>query len=836
MKLLERSSPRFIRGFFTLVALIVILLTGMNFLDVMIYKATSNDQCGWLERRDGKPGALIVDVVPGGVTDRAGVRNGDILLAINGKTFTHPFQAMNIINPLPPGTFVTYLIERDGEQFEAQVEILKVINVQYVAFFLLGMTFLFVGYVVVMTRPQGRVQRSFGIFTLFCMLSFGLMSVSINPNQDPWWKFYPLALSIGFSRAVAPAVFVLFFLTFPFRHRIAEKRWFVWTLIGLGLLVTGTLFFGLGSSLPQPVVQVMAMVPLLSFVTGLFIFIHSYFKHVEKEKREQLRPILISIVIGISVFAYIVVLNAADPFVLFTKPFLLTPTVLIALVPAAFGYSIFRYRLMDIDLLLKRSLIYGAVTASIAAIYIVTVYGIGSLIAYFLGTEENRTLNIVALVIIAFAVDPLKRRFQEWVDRIFYQERYNYHAALREFSQELPRLMNLEQILHSLVNTISSVMHLEKVAVTLCDVQEGCYTISKGLDQRCCQFEEASNGLLALLRNSRAPQYVGLLATDSESIRIHEDDKQKILEAGIVLVVPMVLKDRLIGLIAVGPKRSEKVYSQEDIDLLSTVGSQAAVAIENARLHRSEIERQKIEEELALARRIQQGLLPDASPVIEGLDITGVSIPALTVGGDYFDFIQLGPKKVLVVVADVSGKGMSAALYMSKVQGMIQLAAHMYDSPQEILVHVNRRIYDGIERKSFITMILAMFDLEKREVKICRAGHNKALIASNGSLEYLQAEGIGLGLERGPVFESRLQEVRRSLNEGDLFVFYTDGLTEAMNPLHEQFGEEAVRHVVASRRSLNAQQLQHSIITAVEEFRGPAEPHDDLTLVVAKAR
>jgi sigma-B regulation protein RsbU (phosphoserine phosphatase) len=835
MNLFERSSPAFIRRFYTIAMLLVVIVTGMNFLEVMIYKATSNDQCGWLDRPDGKPGAVIVDVVPRGVTDRAGVRNGDILLAINGKTFTRPFQAMNLINPLPAGTFVTYLIERDGAQFETQVEILKVVNVSYLAFFLLGITFLLVGYVVVMTRPQGRVQRSFGTFTIFCMLYFGLMSVALNLNQDPWWKFYPIVVGIAVARAVAPAVFLSFFLTFPARYPLAEKRWFVFTIVGLGVLATGSLFAGVGANLPGPVAQSIVLLPLLCFMAGLFIFIFTYFKRVEKEKRRQLRPILISIVIGISVFVYVIILTATDQFVLFTKPLLLTPAVLIALVPAAFGYSIFRYRLMDIDLLLKRSLIYGAVTASIAAIYIVTVYGIGSLIAYFLGTEENKTLTIIALIIIAFAVDPLKRRFQEWVDRIFYEERYNYHAALREFSQELPRLMNLEQVMHSLVNTISSTMHIGNVAVTLCDEREGCYTVSKGIDERCCQFGEVSNGLLSLLRNSRVSQYVGLLATDSESIRIHEEDKRRILDAGIVLVVPMFLKDRLIGLIAVGPKLSEKVYSQEDIDLLSTVGNQAAVAIENARLHRSEIERQKIQEELALARRIQQGLLPDSSPVVDGLDITGVSIPALTVGGDYFDFIQLDSKRLLVVVADVSGKGMSAALYMSKVQGMIQLAAHMYDSPKEILIQVNRRIYDGIERKSFITMILALFDLGKREVRICRAGHNKALVVSNGSLEYLKAEGIGLGLERGPVFESRLQEVRQSLNEGDLFVFYTDGLTEAMNSLQDQFGEDAVRHVVAARRSLNAQQLQHSIITAVEEFRGTAEPHDDLTLVVAKA-
>ena len=280
---------------------------------------------------------------------------------------------------------------------------------------------------------------------------------------------------------------------------------------------------------------------------------------------------------------------------------------------------------------------------------------------------------------------------------------------------------------------------------------------------------------------------------------------------------------------------SGKVYSQEDIDLLSTVGGQAAIAIENARLHESEIEKKRIEEELSLARRIQQGLLPKENPPMTGLDIAGVSIPALTVGGDYFDYIPLGANKLLVVVGDVSGKGMSAALYMSKIQGMIQIIAPMYLDPKEILIQVNRQIYESLERRSFITMILALFDMEKKEVRICRAGHNKALIGVNGTLEYLKGGGIGLGLERGPVFEQELEEIKQPFNKNSIFVFYSDGLTEAMNEGMSQFGEEAVFAIVKEKRGLGARELQTTILKSVEDFRGAAEQNDDLTVVVVKA-
>jgi len=304
----------------------------------------------------------------------------------------------------------------------------------------------------------------------------------------------------------------------------------------------------------------------------------------------------------------------------------------------------------------------------------------------------------------------------------------------------------------------------------------------------------------------------------------------------VVLSVPMFLQDRLVGFINVGSKMSGKVYSQEDINLLATVAGQAAIAIENSRLHKSEIDQQRVKEELDLARKIQQGLFPKKNPEISGLDITGVSVPALSVGGDYYDFIQLGPNKILAVVADVSGKGMSAALYMSKVQGMVQLAAHIYTTPKEMLTNINRRIFDGMDRRSFITMILALFDLKKKEVRICRAGHNKALFSVDGKIKFLEGGGIGLGLERGPVFEDAIEEVRIPIKPDSLFLFYTDGITEAMNEEKQQLGEEAIIDLLKAKRHLSAESIQRAILTKVEKFRGSAEQHDDVTMVVVKSK
>ena len=831
----NRLSPRSIRILFTLFAVGVFAVSMMVFLDVMIFRVTSNDQCAWLPLEQNRQGVLVQGVLVGGVTDKAGVRNGDTLLAINGRRFKTTGEAQRILDSLNAGERAMYLIRRGNTEFESSVEMLKLFNIRFLSLFLLGLGFLLVGYVVVMTKPQGKVQRMFGRYGTLALLQFCTIETTVDPARDALWKII-LVVSIVAARIFASPVFVSFFFHFPVRKNILNRKWVVPSLYAISVLTVAALILSNRINLPVAVLRVLELSPIIFFVAGLIVFAHGYYRQVDPGRRKQLRHILIAVGVGIIVFIYLTTVLLIDPFTIYLNPVLMLPALLLAFVPVAFGYAIFRYRLMDIELIVKRSLIYGAVTAALAAIYLLFVFGFGSLLGIILGHSDNRVLSVAAFIVIAFVFDPMKRRVRQSIDRIFYRERYDYQKALLEFSRELPNQINLDQILHSMVSRISGTMHVEKIAVVLCDEKEGCYCVARGIPEEYCHFIETHHGLISLLKETKVPQSFVLLAEEPDSVVLNEDDKKKILKSGATLAVPMFLKDRLIGTINVGPKLSGKVYSQEDVDLLSTVASQAAIALENARLHKSEVEKQRMEEELKLAWKIQQGLLPKSNPEIEGLDVAGLTIPARTVGGDYFDFIQLGPKKLLVVVADVAGKGMSAALYMSKVQGMVQLAAHMYASPRDVLINVNRLIFDGIERKSFITMILALFDVEKREVRICRAGHNKALIGVAGTLEYLDGAGIGLGLERGNVFERTLEETCKPLVKEGLFLFYTDGLTEAMNESREQFGEEAVTRLVSSGRNLSAGELQQSIVAAADAFRGTAEQHDDITLVIVKSK
>jgi sigma-B regulation protein RsbU (phosphoserine phosphatase) len=844
---MERLSARSIRLIYALVALVVLGVTSINFVDLMVYKSLGNDQCAWIPADSVGDRLTIRQIVPDGVTAKAGIQDGDVLVQIGGKPFKSAGEAQMRINAVRAEDYIAYTVERDGKMIDTNVQILRTFNVVYFAQFLYGFVFLLVGFVVVMSRPNGKTQRLFANYSILTLLFFGLASLNLNPQVDALWKVRLLGLSFIVASIFSLPVFIRFFLYFPVKRRLYDRKWFTALLYVASIVVVVLVVNIDGSNLPARLLGdavagfmkrnagIIFNMRYVAYLAGLVGFIDSYVRFVKKERKRELKPILVGVLGGILTFAYVLIVSARNPFAIYLEPVILTPALFLLVVPVMFGYAIVRYRLMDMDFIVKRSLIYGMVTATMAALYLIIIYGIGTLLADVVGSENSRTMNLVALIVIAFAFDPIKRKMQDWIDRYFYQERYNYQKALLEFTQELPRQTRLKQILESMVHRIASTMHIEKVAVILCDDTEGCSVVSQNIDEGCCQFKPEHSGLLSLLRKTKSPQSFALLAEEPDNFTLLQSDKQNLMSAGVVLSVPMFLKDKLIGMINVGQKMSGKVYSKEDIDLLSTVAAQAAIAIENSRLHKTELEKEKFEEELSLARRIQQGLLPKENPSVKGLDVAGTSIPASTVGGDYFDFIEIAPHKLLVVIADVSGKGMSAALYMSKVQGMVQLAAHMYASPKEMLKNVNRRIFEGIERRSFITMILALFDTKKKRVRICRAGHNKALIGLNGKLKFLEGGGIGLGLERGPLFDNELEEINLPLKPDSLFFFYTDGLTEAMNRQGKEFGEETVSKLVKEKRSLAAEQLQRVVITAAEEFQGEAEQHDDVTIVVVKS-
>ena len=248
-------------------------------------------------------------------------------------------------------------------------------------------------------------------------------------------------------------------------------------------------------------------------------------------------------------------------------------------------------------------------------------------------------------------------------------------------------------------------------------------------------------------------------------------------------------------------------------------------------------EKKRLEEELRIAHQVQMSLLPRDSVTIPGLDVTGACIPAREVGGDYYDFIRLGERRLGVLVADVSGKGTPAAFYMAELKGLVLSLSRIHESPRQMLIEVNRLVASNIESGRFITIMYAVIDTGSNTLTCARAGHTPLIHVPRGSggARVVAPDGLIAGL---PGFEERfeaiIEEETREIGAGDLIALYTDGITEAMNASEDQFGEQRLARVLEAHRGADVAAVRQEILGDVSRFAGAATQHDDMTVVLLK--
>ncbi len=281
------------------------------------------------------------------------------------------------------------------------------------------------------------------------------------------------------------------------------------------------------------------------------------------------------------------------------------------------------------------------------------------------------------------------------------------------------------------------------------------------------------------------------------------------------------------------------IQSRDQLGELADSFNQMTGSIEN--LLQTAAEKKRLEEELRIARQIQMSLLPRGSLEFPGISVTALCVPAREVGGDYYDFFRLGDERLGVLIADVSGKGTSAALYMAELKGLVLSLSQIYQSPRQLLMEVNRIISENLDARSFITMTYAVLDLALGTMTFARAGHTPLIYLSGeagvSDVEVLTPSGIVVGLRipgATEKFAELLEEHRIDLHRGDVLVLYTDGITEAMNPESDLFGDGRLGRLVAEHGHLESGELRERILREIEAFVGSADQHDDMTMILIK--
>ncbi|MBD3387082.1 SpoIIE family protein phosphatase [candidate division KSB1 bacterium] len=301
-------------------------------------------------------------------------------------------------------------------------------------------------------------------------------------------------------------------------------------------------------------------------------------------------------------------------------------------------------------------------------------------------------------------------------------------------------------------------------------------------------------------------------------------------------IFPLKSKNQLLGLILLGAKKGNTGYSQENIQLLQILINQATPAIENLFLLDELAEQERLKRELEIAKNVQRRLLPAVMPAVKGLAVAGVCEPANEVGGDYFDFFEQNEHRLGIAIADVAGKGTFAAFYMAELKGMMTFLSHGDIAPQDLVSNLNSRLYRSFDRKVFATMIFGVLDTIENEFIFVRAGHT-GLLRRDGvdkKTRTVLPKGMGLGLASDRVFDENLQQQTIKLNSGDLLVFYTDGITEAMNDSLQEYGEERLIRLLDRCKDDEPNRVTKAILADVNRFTGSRLQHDDLTMVVIR--
>jgi sigma-B regulation protein RsbU (phosphoserine phosphatase) len=326
-------------------------------------------------------------------------------------------------------------------------------------------------------------------------------------------------------------------------------------------------------------------------------------------------------------------------------------------------------------------------------------------------------------------------------------------------------------------------------------------------------------------------------ATRDPTIVKHDDPSLFIRS---VIAVPMKFRERFFGVLAVTNPVDDRPFTEKERILMESLAEQAALALHNAESLSQQIERKQLDLDLSIASGIQQMLLPSKSIQLAGIDIDARYSPAQRVGGDLFDVVVLSPSKVGVAVADVSGKGIAASLYMAVCRTNLRQIAPRHISPSQALVHLNRTMGADIKADLYVTMLYAVIDTESDSVTFARAGHEMPLFArmdkaSGAYLTHLpRSEGMPIGLVPDDVFASAIEDRIEPFGKGDTLVLFTDGVTEAPNEEDKEFSGARLADVVRERHSSTASEINDAILESIRRFAGAAVQRDDLTLVTVK--
>ncbi|MFH1701245.1 MAG: SpoIIE family protein phosphatase [Candidatus Zixiibacteriota bacterium] len=399
--------------------------------------------------------------------------------------------------------------------------------------------------------------------------------------------------------------------------------------------------------------------------------------------------------------------------------------------------------------------------------------------------------------------------------------------TLFDVSRLLMTSLNLDEVLHNILIALKNVIEYHSGGVYLIkEESQDVESISSiGYDDVITAdlHLKLGQGIVGNVAKSGQPEIISDVSKDIRYINARPETKSEI-------VMPIKLEHKLVGVLNL-EHNNHDAFSEEDKEILTMFATQAAISIERARLHKYMLDQKKIEEQLHIARTIQETFLPDEVPVIDGYDLWGANIPSGEVGGDYYDFINIVQNQFGISIADVSGKGIPAALIMASFRASLIAEIRNNYAIRTICRKVNNLLCESLESENFVTAIYGVLDSKNSIFTFSNCGHNPGLLVRmDNSVEELIEGGLILGVRPDVQYEERPIYI----NSGDILCLFTDGITEAENNKGEQFETERMIEIIKKHRKLSASEIGHKMLSAVHGFASPEFVMDDLTVILLK--
>ncbi|HXJ92285.1 MAG TPA: SpoIIE family protein phosphatase [Terriglobia bacterium] len=777
---------------------------------------------------------LILRVYRDSPAQKAGLEPHDRILKIDGRPLTDGNSLGYEWEKHKPGDSVELTIQRAGspapfvvtgilraastKSSEGAVQQLgeKIAGTYPVAFLVVGLAVLFL-----------RLEDSNA--WLLALLFAGFIAIPNFVNNGAGLTLHVRGFALAYRALfdnLFAALFFVFFAVFPTRSPLDRRvPWLKWAAL---VVAAGMVPLPYGRSR-------LLILPLLYVVVGLgFVsLIWNALSANTPEARRKIRVLLWGTVVGV---VPAVTMLGANDFLGFRAPLWLLAVVIVLLwlFPLSFAYAVVKHRVLEIPVLLKRSARYLLVQRGFLFLHVSVSVAAAVLFAW--GLSHTHLMTPVGLTggvafgsVLALGGLRIQRAASERIDRAFFRNAYDARLIMEDLAQKARTVTDrgelaalLEEHLNNALRPCSLVIYLESSDQQL--------VAARGqVPAELVAIPTGDAALAAVARHGRPWEVSADGRKDTSELSVLSPLQPDCL-------VPMLGRDgRLAGLLVLGARLSEEPYAREDKQLLASVASQAALALESIRLAQRIAERMEVErraaQEMEYAKEVQAKLFPQKLPHLAMIEYAGHCIQARQVGGDYYDFLSLASGRMGMVLADIAGKGIAGALLMANLQANLrsQYALALENLPQ-LLKSVNQLFYENTDDHSYATLFFGDYDDSTRRLRYVNCGHlPPLLLRADEKLERLTATATVLGLFES--WECAADDVM--LVPGDTLVLYTDGVTEAANADGEEFGECRLIETLRAHGHLPAASLLQTIETTVQQF-SPGEQADDITVVVAR--